>query len=194
MKRLVLNILTWPPALFLRLFRPLGAPLSRLYYLILARAQLSGVPASAQFDGPVLFTGNRNIKIGMESRLGQQMELETQAAGLIEIGCRVRINRGTTIVSYEHISIGDDCLIGEFVSIRDANHGIAAGTKIRLQEHKVRPIRIEAGAWIGRGVCILPGVTLGAGCVVGANSVVTRDVPAGVVVAGIPAKVIKNRE
>ena len=91
------------------------------------------------------------------------------------------------------ISIGRDTLIGEFVTIRDANHGIDPDKPIRQQPHRTAAIEIGKDVWIGRGAVILPGVKIGDGSVVGANSVVTRSLEAGVVAVGSPARVIKNR-
>jgi acetyltransferase-like isoleucine patch superfamily enzyme len=104
------------------------------------------------------------------------------------------VNAGTVLVSYAGVSIGDECLIGEYVSIRDADHGSDAATPMRLQAHRKAPIRIGRDVWIARGAVILKGVTIGDGAIVAANSVVTRDVPALAVVAGAPARIIKYRD
>ena len=165
----------------------------RIRYLAEARSKITGIPSSTRFDGPLHCPGTNRITIGEKCFLGPDLELDARENGRIDIGASVRINRGVTIASYSSVRIGDHCLIGEFVSIRDANHGIRAKSLIRYQNHTSSPITIGEGAWIGRGSCILPGVTLGAGCVVGANSVVTRDVEAGAIVAGVPAKFKKFR-
>jgi acetyltransferase-like isoleucine patch superfamily enzyme len=101
---------------------------------------------------------------------------------------------GTVIVSYEHISIGDHTLIGEYVSIRDANHGVEPGTPIREQPHAAEGIDIGRDVWIARGAVILKGVTIGDGAVIAANSVVTKDVEPMMIVGGIPAKPIRRRD
>jgi acetyltransferase-like isoleucine patch superfamily enzyme len=120
--------------------------------------------------------------------------LETPGEGRIVVGDRVRINAGAFLVASARVSIGDDCLIGEYVSIRDANHGTRAGRPMREQPETAREIVIERDVWIGRGAAILPGVRIGQGAVVGANSTVTKDVDTLTIVAGSPARAIRRRE
>jgi acetyltransferase-like isoleucine patch superfamily enzyme len=167
----------------------------RLRGLAALRARVRGpVPATTQFDGRIDAAPGSRVQLGEHVRLGDGVFFETAGDGSIKLGRDVRINTGTLIASHVSITVGNDVLIGEYVSLRDANHGTADnGTPIRQQPHAARPIRIEDGAWIGRGCCVLGGVTIGAGAVVAANSVVTRDVPAMTIVGGVPAKPIRRR-
>jgi acetyltransferase-like isoleucine patch superfamily enzyme len=193
MKNLFLSIACRLVSLPFRLMQPFGYYWGRIWNSGRVAAKISGLDPSVQFDGSVSVIGTGNVKIGEKSRIGDLAEFITHEQGLVRIGQEVRINRGATICAYKEVSIGDFTLIGEFVSIRDANHGIAAGEQIRNQPHDARPIHIGADVWIGRGACILPGVTLGDGSVIGANSVVTKDVPPNTIAAGIPAKIIRER-
>lgn len=110
--------------------------------------------------------------------------------GLLE-GAQLRLgsgffNSGSLIVCTTEISIGEMCLFGEQVIVRDDDsHGI---------DHRPRraPITIGDKVWVGMRAMILKGVTIGDGAVVAAGSVVTRDVPAGALVGGVPARVIRK--
>ncbi|MCP3926353.1 MAG: acyltransferase [Desulfobacterales bacterium] len=154
-------------------------------------SKIQGFDFSVQADGKAYVKGN--ISIGSKSRIGRDVELQTEDRGSINIGQDVRINTGCTIVSYRKIHIGDHTLIGEYVSIRDANHGTACGNIIKTQLHTSKPVNIGKDVWIGRGSCILPGVTIGDGAVIGANSVVTKDITSYSVSVGNPAVKIRER-
>ena len=166
----------------------------RLCRLASLRAQArERIPVSTQFDGPVTASGTGTLRVGEQCRLGRDVHFDTADAGQITLGNRVRINAGGVIVGSVSVSIGDDSLVGEYVSIRDANHGIAVGVPIRSQPLVAKEIRIGRDVWIGRGCCILKGVTIGDGAVIGANSVVTGDVPPNSIYAGAPARQIGSR-
>lgn len=172
----------------------LGALWLRFWYLIRLRAASRGViPPTTQFDGPVHIGGDGHVTLGDYCRLGRDVYFETKEGGRIVLGDHVTVNNGTMITSYSEVRIGDHALIGEYVSIRDANHGTAPGEPMRLQAHDTAPIEIGADAWIARGCAVLKGVRIGSGAVVAANSVVTKDVPANTIVGGVPAKVLRER-
>ncbi|HIJ74748.1 MAG TPA: acyltransferase [Candidatus Hydrogenedentes bacterium] len=178
----------------MRLIRPLARPAQRLVWFARLRSLTNGtIPITTQFDGPVHAVKGSRVIFGEHCRLGRNALFETAGAGQITLGANVRVNAGTVIVSSAQVTIGDDCLIGEYVSIRDADHGMAPDTPMRLQQQEAAPIAIGRDVWIGRGAAVLKGVTVGDGAVIAANSVVTKDVPPMVVVAGVPANVIKSR-
>mgnify|MGYP001941578290 CR=1 FL=1 len=154
----------------------------------------SSVPVSTQFDGMVEIIGTGRVRLGENCRLGRGVQLETQGDGEIIIGDNVRINTGCVIASHSKVVIGNDALIGEYVSIRDANHGIQIDQLIRLQKHDASPVCIGNNVWIGRGCCILKGVFIENGVIVGANSVVTKNIAAGCVVVGNSCRVINIRD
>ena len=177
----------------LRVLHPVLTPIGRIIRLGLTRAVLPNLHPSVQLDGRITVTGTSEIEIGQHSRISGDVELGTEKNGRIELGSRVRINRGSTLFAYDSIRVGQDTLIGEFVTIRDANHGIDAGRPVRRQAHRAQAITIGRDVWIGRGTVVLPGVTIGDGTIVGANSVVSRSLEAGMIAVGSPARVIKER-
>lgn len=171
----------------------LSRPLLRLWRLASLRSRTDGrVPVSTQFDGPVRSVGRVRLVMGEHCRLGREVFVET-CGGRILLGSHVRINSGVVLASYSSISIGNDCMIGEYVTIRDADHGTEPGAPMRTQAHTSVPIVIGNDVWIARGAVILKGVTIGDGVVVAANSVVNRDVPPNAIVGGVSAKLLKMR-
>ncbi len=110
-------------------------------------------------------------------------------AGL-RVGKRVAINAFVHIWANKPVTIGDNTMIASHVQITTSTHSY----KIRpYRDHREdAPVVIGNNVWIGSGAIILPGITIGDNSVIGAGSVVTRDVPASTVVAGVPAKVIRS--
>lgn len=114
-----------------------------------------------------------------------------------DYGCNIHIgdyffaNFNLTILDEAHVVIGDNCFIGPNVSIYTACHPIEPEERNKTLEW-AEPVIIGDSVWIGGSSTILPGVTIGDNCVIGAGSVVTRDVPSGSIVAGNPARIIKK--
>lgn len=109
----------------------------------------------------------------------------------ITVGKNVFINSGCRFQDQGGISIGDGTLIGHNVVLATLNHGISPDERHDLFP---APIHIGKNVWIGANATVLPGVTIGDNAVIAAAAVVTKDVPANVVVAGVPAKVIRKTE
>jgi acetyltransferase-like isoleucine patch superfamily enzyme len=145
------------------------------------------LPSSVVVLGRVLVYGTGAVRFGGDTLLYPDLHLETQEAAVISFGSGVVISRGVHLVAMEGITVGSGSMIGEYSSIRDANHRREQGIPIRDAGHSARPIVIGNEVWIGRGVTVLGGVTIGDGATIGANAVVTRDVAPGAVVGGVPA-------
>jgi acetyltransferase-like isoleucine patch superfamily enzyme len=115
--------------------------------------------------------------------------------GRVEIGAKTVIGQECTISAYKHVRIGEQCVIADRAMFIDFDHGVVEVERpIRSQGIYTRDVEVGSNVWIGYGACILRGVSVGDNSIVGTNSVVTRDVPANAVVAGIPARVIRMRE
>ena len=145
----------------------------------------------AQWPGSPFFTsGNLLIAEGGRLEVTGQFRIHTGLRVVVDEGATLRlgsgyINNDVRIACFSSVSIGNDAAISEGVVIRDSdNHEIVGSTRA-----VTAPVAIGDHVWIGMGVTILKGVTIGDGAVVAAGAVVTRDVPAGALVAGVPASV-----
>jgi carbonic anhydrase/acetyltransferase-like protein (isoleucine patch superfamily) len=145
--------------------------------------------------------GERWIEIGAGTMIGTQVSLSAgmvpgQDLGevpLLRIGDRCLIGRGSYLVAHHSIVIGDDVYTGPYVYITDQNHGYAdPETPIGRQWPSNAAVSIGAGSWLGAGVIVLPGAVIGRNVVVAAGSVVRGVVPDCCVVAGVPARVVRE--
>jgi maltose O-acetyltransferase len=109
------------------------------------------------------------------------------------VGARTFVNFGLVALDVAEIRIGDDVQVGPNVQLLTATHPLEPEPR-REKWESAKPIAIEDNVWLGGGVIVCPGVTIGVNTVVGAGAVVTRDLPAGVLAAGIPARVVRELE
>jgi acetyltransferase-like isoleucine patch superfamily enzyme len=115
--------------------------------------------------------------------------------GAVEVGAKTVMGQECTISAYQHVRIGEECVIADRAMFIDFDHGIVEVERpIRLQGIYKRDVEVGNNVWIGYGACILRGVSVGDNSVIGTNAVVTKDVPANAVVAGIPARIVRMRE
>ncbi|MER7052594.1 MULTISPECIES: sugar O-acetyltransferase [unclassified Streptomyces] len=109
----------------------------------------------------------------------------------ISIGARTFVNYNLTALDVAAITIGEDCQIGPGVQLLTPTHPLEAEPR-RDKLEAARPITIGDNVWLGGGAVVLPGVTIGDNSVIGAGAVVTKDVPAGVVAVGNPARPVRK--
>jgi acetyltransferase-like isoleucine patch superfamily enzyme len=157
-----------------------------------ARLKLDGIA----FIGPrvVLQVGKgARIELGRWSWLGHGTKIRCHE-GVVSIGAKTVMGQECTISAYQQVKIGRECVIADRVMFIDFDHGVVEVERpIRLQGIYKRDVDVGNNVWIGYGACILRGVKVGDNAIIGTNSVVTKDVPANAVVAGLPAKVIRMR-
>lgn len=142
-----------------------------------------------------------HISIGSRTMIGENVAL---AAGMapgqrcftkpvIVIGDRCLIGRDSSIIGHLTIEIGDDVWTGPRVYVTDQNHDYTDVSRpIGSQSQPERAVYIGDGSWIGTGAVVLPGAKIGRHCTIGANSVVTGEIPDYSVAVGAPARVIKT--
>lgn len=109
----------------------------------------------------------------------------------VHFGNNVYANFNFTAVDDTHIYVGDYTMFGPNVTLATAGHPILPELRKQAYQYNM-PIHIGRNCWIGSGVCVMPGVTIGDNTVIGAGSVVTKDIPANVVAYGTPCKVIRE--
>jgi hypothetical protein len=135
-----------------------------------------------------------HIYLARWSWVGNRTKLRAHG-GFIRIGSKSVLGEEITFSTYEEISIGRECVIADRAMFIDFDH-IVEGTEqaIRKQGLYSKPVRVGNNVWIGYGACILRGVTVGDGAVIGTNAVVTKDVPPNAIVGGVPARVLRMRD
>lgn len=153
------------------------------------------------------------MRIGRDVKLGPNCELKCQATypggwmrhpegehvqqsfePNLTIGDRVTASGGLQVLAFISVVIEDDVMFANNVFVADGTHAFTH-TAVPYKYQGVgapRPVHIGCGAWIGQNVVIMPGVRVGPMAIVGANSVVTRDVPERTIVAGAPARVVRR--
>jgi lipopolysaccharide O-acetyltransferase len=149
---------------------------------------------------PFYVRGSRNILLGRGFTSGPGLRLDAEGdAARIVIGDDVQLNNNVHITAVRSVTIGHRALIASGVFISDHNHGTYAGANQSdprvppaRRPLSVLPTEIGDDTWLGEYVCVLPGVRIGRGVVVGAGSVVTADLPDYVIAVGAPARVIRR--
>jgi acetyltransferase-like isoleucine patch superfamily enzyme len=169
------------------------------YYQPMFRARCDRVGKNLRVDlGVPYLYGDLKIRIGDDCTMSAMSSFVSTSSGrdpVLEIGDRTYLGCRLTISVGNRVSIGNHVLIADNVFIADNPGHPMDAVKRRSQgvePDQIRPITICDDVWIGNGCKIMPGVTIGEGSVVGASSIVTKDVPPHTLVAGAPAKVIRD--
>lgn len=159
---------------------------------------------SCRFGKFRILYGGKHIDIANNVTMGKGLVVEVydkfqdqSFTPHIEIGSYVNIGDHSHISCINGITIKDNVRMGRKVFITDNAHGASERSLLDMRPnirplYSKGPITIEENVWIGEMVCIMPGITIGRGSIVGANAVVTHDVPPYTLVAGNPARVIKQ--
>ena len=159
------------------------------------RNLFSGVPLTVSAGGNLHFNRGSAVVFGKNVKLGNQ-NIVTARGGRILLGNSFSAN-DRVILNADiggTISFGDNCLVGPGCIFRTANHKFDNPNKlIRDQGHEISDIKVGNDVWFGSNVVVLPGVSLGNGCVIGAGTVITKSFDDFVILAGVPARVVGSR-
>ena len=174
----------------------------RLLGRYLRRRFLTAAGRRWRTNGLVFFGRGLELEIAAKGRvdfgrfvwIGDKTKIRCHE-GRVEIGDKTVMGQECTISAYQHVRIGRQCVIADRAMFIDFDHGVVEVERpIRRQGIYKRDVVVGSNVWIGYGACVLRGVSVGDNSIVGTNSVVTKDVPANAVVAGIPARIIRMRE
>jgi len=142
----------------------------------------------------VKLIGIDRVRFGQNFIAGRGLWLEVIGDGCLTIGKGVNVSDWVHIASFHEVMIGDGCLLGSKVLITDHSHGSVADITVPAPLrpdaralHSKGPVILEENVWLGDAVVVLPAVRIGRNAIVGANSVVTHDIPSNTVWAGCPA-------
>ncbi|WP_447979314.1 acyltransferase [Candidatus Nitrospira bockiana] len=136
------------------------------------------------------------VELGERVHLHSEIQIEIGPGGSLTVGAGTAIQPRCRFTAFkEGIRIGRGVQIAPNCSVYSYNHGFKAGDLISKQALEAKgPVVIEDDAWLGVGVIVLSGVRIGKGAVIGAGAVVTRDIPAGAIAAGTPARALRFRD
>ncbi len=155
------------------------------------------------YPSPDLLVGERYVSLGKDVTIGKHVQLtawdrfrEQRFTPGIVIGDGCSIGDGAHITAINRIELGKNVLTGKYVLITDNSHGEADASQLDTAPNRrplvsKGPVVIGDNVWIGEKASILPGVRIGRGAIVGAGAVVTKDVPAGHLAVGVPARIVK---
>ena len=133
------------------------------------------------------------VHLGRWSWIGHGTKIRAHE-GEVRIGAKTVLGQECTISSFQHVSIGRECILADRVMLIDFDHGVVEVERpIREQGIYKRDVRVGHNVWVGYGACILRGATVGDNAIVGTSTVVTKDVAANAVVGGVPARVLRMR-
>jgi acetyltransferase-like isoleucine patch superfamily enzyme len=177
----------------------LGTLIYRLKAMLYYRWTFGSIGAGSYLRTPCYLANTQFIHIGRNSFVAKGARLEAVRSSPIRrpellIGDHVNIEQNVHIICHHRVVIGSNVSIAPMCSIMDTTHpfdGVGEAKVGQLLQDDDAVVEIGDGTWIGIGAVILPNVRIGERCVIGANSVVTRDIPARSVAVGAPARVIR---
>jgi acetyltransferase-like isoleucine patch superfamily enzyme len=180
----------------------IGWRYARLLWRYLWRRLLTRAGWRWQTSGPIFFgrgldleiSKRGSVRFGRFAWIGDRTKIRCHEGEAV-IGDKTVIGQECTISAYQHVRIGEQCVIADRAMFIDFDHGVVEVERpIRAQGIYMRDVDVGSNVWIGYGACILRGVRVGDNSVIGTSAVVTGDVPANAIVGGVPARILRMRE
>ncbi|MEY8677302.1 DapH/DapD/GlmU-related protein [Granulimonas faecalis] len=174
----------------------MGERLTHMIYVIYGKLRY---PGSRLIRLPFYVRGRKGLELGPGLTVGRGCRFDIDGPrGTLKIGADCNFNDRVHIVAHASVTIGDRVLMASNIFISDTSHGALDGANDSplippvSRSLRTKPVSIGDDVWIGEGACIMPGVHLGNGCIVGANAVVTHDAEPNTTLAGVPAVPLKR--
>jgi acetyltransferase-like isoleucine patch superfamily enzyme len=191
------------PLAFLRFARRNGM-LTRGYGWLLVKLLLLKLRwgARLQLDGVAFVCPGVKFEIGKNARLhlgrwswiGNDTKIRVHE-GEVRIGAKSVLGQECTISAFQNVSIGRECIVADRVMLIDFDHGVVEVERpVRMQGIYKRDVTVGHNVWMGYGACVLRGCSVGDNSVLGTYTVVTNDIPANAVAAGVPARIVRMRD
>lgn len=154
---------------------------------------------------PIVIRGRKYIDFGNHLTTGFWCRFESYPQDdnsriHLKLGDNIQMNDYCHICAIDKVEIGDNCLFASHIYISDNSHGRYEGGDYDScpevapdhREYVTAPVKIGKNCWLGEGVIVMPGVTIGDGCIIGAHSIVNKDIPDACIAVGSPAKIVKR--
>jgi acetyltransferase-like isoleucine patch superfamily enzyme len=143
----------------------------------------------------ILLEKKSKLIIGKGVQVRRGTVLAVSSGGELTLGNNIFIAHGVTIAAKQKIVIGESTMLAEYVSVRDHDHEIALSRKPLVSRgSKTKPVTIGKNVWIGAKATIVKGLEIGNEAVIGANAVVTHNIPKQAIAAGVPTKIIGKKK
>lgn len=153
-------------------------------------------PSARMIRRPVYIRGRKGMTFGRGFTTGYRCRFELMGEGItLQLGKDCKIGDNVHIVASKQVSIGDNCLFASYIFISDTNHGTLEDDPTTPPDSRpltAQPVSIGSCVWLGEGVAVLPGSTIGDGCIIGAHAVVKGEIPPYTIAVGAPARPVKR--
>lgn len=168
---------------------------------IVLKKKLLSCGKNVHLGGNVILRGSKSISIGNDVNIADNVEIafwsNDSDKKSIVLNDEVCVAPGSMISCTNYVEIGQGCLLGVNVFITDNFHGKSTHDELEIPPnsrvlYSKGPVILGKNVWVGRNACIMPGVKIGDGAIIGANAVVTKDVEANTIVGGVPATLIRK--